>query len=155
MPDARRELHFESLEEITQDAEAMAAAERAGKLRQLGNWTLGQTSGHLAAWIDFGYDGIPLKIPWLMRVLVRPMKNRVINQPMRPGKNLPGVGGGTLATDLLPTEQGLDRLRRACNRAKAGPPKAPHPIFGRLTHEEWIKLNLRHAELHLSLLRPE
>ena len=26
---------------------------------------------------------------------------------------------------------------------------------GQLTHEQWIQLNLRHAELHLSFLLPE
>jgi hypothetical protein len=37
----------------------------------------------------------------------------------------------------------LERLRRE-------PPTGPHVIFGRLPHEDWIKLQLRHAELHLS-----
>ena len=30
-----------------------------------------------------------------------------------------------------------------------------HPIFGKLTHDEWIAINLRHAELHLGFQVPE
>ena len=37
------------------------------------------------------------------------------------------------------------RLRRSA-------PKDPNPLFGRLTHEQWVQLNLRHAELHLGNL---
>ena len=43
--------------------EQLAAAEREGRLRSVGNWTLGQTLGHLAAWADYSYDGVPLKVP--------------------------------------------------------------------------------------------
>jgi hypothetical protein len=155
MAEARRVLHFDRLDQVINDADALAAAERAGKLRQLGNWTLGQTCGHLAAWVDYGYDGIPMKIPWFVRILTRPMKNSVLNKPMKPGRNIPGVNAGTLAVDLLPTEVGVDRLRRACARLEAGPPATPHPLYGSLTAEEWKKLKLRHAELHLSFLRAE
>jgi hypothetical protein len=31
---------------------------------------------------------------------------------------------------------------------------ARHPVLGKLTHEEWTQLHLRHAELHLSFAVP-
>ena len=34
-------------------------------------------------------------------------------------------------------------------------PAKPNPVFGPLTHEQWIQLNLRHAELHLGFLVPQ
>ena len=40
-------------------------------------------------------------------------------------------------------------------RLQAEAPTAPNVIFGQLTHEEWIAINLRHAELHLGFLIPE
>jgi hypothetical protein len=33
---------------------------------------------------------------------------------------------------------------------KVEAPKNLNPIFGALTHEEWIKMNIGHANLHLS-----
>jgi hypothetical protein len=38
---------------------------------------------------------------------------------------------------------------------KTQAPTAPSPILGTLTHEEWIAMHLRHAELHLGFLIPE
>jgi hypothetical protein len=151
----RRVLHFDSLDQITTDANALAAAEKAGKLRKLGNWSLGQCCGHLAAWIDFSFDGIPIQLPWIAKFVLRRMKTRFLNQPMRPGGKIPRVPGGTLATEPLPIEQGLQKLHRACTRLKKTAPTRPHPIFGPMTHEEWKKLTLRHAELHLSFLRAD
>ena len=48
------------------------------------------------------------------------------------------------------TEQGLRSLRAAIERCQTENSRAEHPAFGKLTREEWDKLNLRHAELHMS-----
>jgi Protein of unknown function (DUF1569) len=151
----RRTLHFTNMDDIVRDAEKLAAAERKGKLRQLGNWTLGQASGHLAAWINYGFDGTPAKIPLIIRLFARPMRKKFIYKKMHPGGKLPKIPGGTLATDILPTDEGLARLRLACNRLKTDVPKIPNPVFGHLKADEWRNLHMRHAELHLSFLVPE
>jgi hypothetical protein len=74
---------------------------------------------------------------------------------MRPGVRIPGVAGGTLATDPVPLDERLGRFRRVLERLKAEAPTAPSPLFGPLTHEEPIAMNLRHAEVHLGFLIPE
>jgi hypothetical protein len=151
----RRMLRFESIEQAMAEAERLAAAERAGRLRQLGNWTLGQTLGHLAAWTVYGYTGAPLNVPFFIRWFLRLRKRRILYGPMRSGVRIPGVEGGTLATEPVPLEVGWGRFRRAMERLKVEAPTAPSPVFGRLTHEESIALNLRHMELHLGFLFPE
>jgi hypothetical protein len=158
MPDSshnRRQLHFKSIDDITSDAGALAQAERNKKLRQLGNWTLGQACGHLAAWIDYGYEGPPVKLSWLVKILARASRKKYIYKPMNPGGRLPRVPGGTLATEKLSTQEGLDRLQRACARLKSGAPKRKHFIFGPLKPDEWNNLEMRHAELHLSFFRTD
>jgi hypothetical protein len=150
-----RELHFGMIDDALADVPQLVAAERAGKLNRLGNWTLGQTLGHLAAWINFGFDGNPLNPPWFVKVLSRMMKKRFIyGKPMR-GFKIPKVPGGTLATELLSTDEGERRFRDAMERLRRGPPARPNPVFGALTHDEWINLHLRHAELHLGFLCPQ
>jgi hypothetical protein len=152
----RRDLHFVSLDQIVSDAEILAIAQKTGKLHEIGNWTLGQICGHLAAWMDYSFDGAPIKMPpWPIRMVMRVMKNRIIYKPMRPGAKIPGVPGGTAGTEVMPTEEGLERLRKAVARLQSSTPAAPHPIFGPLTHEEWKQLTLRHSELHLSFLRAD
>lgn len=151
----RRTLRFSSARDVLVDVEQLAAAERAGTLRRTGNWTLGQNLNHLAAWIHYSFDGFPLKPPPLIiRWLLKMQKNKFLNQSMHRGIKIPGVPGGTLAIEVVPTEEGLRRYSAAWQRLENNAPTQPSLIFGPMTHEEWIKLNLRHAELHLGFLHP-
>jgi hypothetical protein len=151
----RRTLRFETIDEALADAEAMSAAAREGRLRQLGNWTLGQILGHLATWVGYAYDGVPVTPPLLIRWIMRPMKKRFLYKGMPAGVRIPRTPGGTFGIDVLPLDAGLERYRQAYARLKAEAPQRRHPIFGELTHEEWIAGQLRHAELHLSFVRAE
>ena len=151
----RRVLRFESIDQVLAEVDRLAEAERAGRLKRLGNWTLGQTLGHLAAWAKFGYTGNPLRPPFFIRWFLRLRKRAFLYGPMRAGVKIPGVAGGTLATDPAPLDEALGRFRSVMERLKAEAPTAPSPIFGRLTHEEAVALNLRHAELHLVFLAPQ
>jgi hypothetical protein len=152
-PYACRTLHFAKIEEAMADADQLAAAERDGKLERAGNWTPGQIFNHVATWIDYAYDGTPLKIPFFIKFVARPFKNRFLYKPMRPGSKIPRVPNGTLATDVVPTEEALEHLRRAFTRLQSEAPAAPHPALGKLTHDEWKNLHLRNSELHFSFLK--
>ena len=151
----RRILRFESIDQVMADVDRLAEAERAGRLGRLGNWTLGQTLGHLACWAEYSYIGTPLKVPFLLRFILRGRKRRFLYQPMRAGVKIPGVTGGTLATAPMSLEAGLVRMRRIMERLKAEAPSKPQAIFGPMTHEEWVALHCRHAEMHLGFLVPE
>ncbi|MDB5288803.1 MAG: hypothetical protein JWL69_44 [Phycisphaerales bacterium] len=148
----RRTLHFSGIDGLRADVDRIVAAEVRGKARCLGNWCVGQNFGHVASWIDYSFDGVPMKVPFFVKLFLRPMKNRFIYKPMPAGRNIPKVPGGTLGTEPLPTEQGHAKLVRALDRLKAGPPNLPHLLFGMLTHDQWINTHLRHAELHLSFI---
>jgi Protein of unknown function (DUF1569) len=150
----RRILRFESIDQMLAEVDRLAEAERAGRLKRLGNWTLGQALGHLAVWAEYGYTGPPLKTPFFIRWLLRLRKQRFLHKPMPAGVKIPRVQGGTLATEPMPLEEALPRLRRAMERLRTTPPTIPHNFFGLLRHEEWIAMHLRHAELHLGFLVP-
>jgi hypothetical protein len=151
-----RTLKFTSLDDIRREAERIAAAERAGALRRSGNWTAGQTFGHLAAWIDFAFDGYPPQIrpPWFVRALAPLAKGRFLSKPLPRGFRIPKVEGGTVATEPLTLDEGLSRLTAALDRLERSAPTHPNPVFGPLTHEQWKQAHLRHAELHLGYLHP-
>jgi len=153
----RRELHFNTLDDLAAEVERVAAAERAGKLRRTGNWTAGQTLGHLATWINFAYDGYPpdMNPPWIVRFILKFQRAKFFKGPMPKGVRIPGVEGGTKGTEPLGLDEGLDRIRGAIARFKGAPPTKPNPIFGPLTHDEWKAMHLRHAELHLGFLHPQ
>jgi hypothetical protein len=151
----RRAVKFASPREALADADVIAAAEWAGKLRRTGNWTTGQTFGHLAAWIDYSFDGYPLIAPPEMAAKARAaLRTRVLDGRMMPGFHIPGVEGGTAGIEEFTLDEGLTRLRRAWRRIEGACPTKEHAFFGPMTHEEWIKLQLRHSELHHSFLHP-
>lgn len=151
----RRVLQFHSIDEALADVDRLVETERAGRLKRLGNWTLGQLLGHLAVWAEFSYTGSPLKPPFFIKWILRLRKRSFFKGALPVGVKIPGLEGGTLGTDLLPTDEAHARLRRVFERLKVEAPTVPNTIFGPLTHDEWIAINLRHAELHLGFLVPE
>jgi hypothetical protein len=152
----RRSLRFESFKQLWTDVERCAAAERAGRLRCTGNWTFGQILGHLASWASYPYDGYPrpMEPPWFIKLILKSRKKKYLWGEMPRGVRIPRVEGGTIGTEVVSTDEGLARLRRALERLDTAPPAAPNLIFGPLTHEEWRAINLRHAELHLGFVHP-
>jgi hypothetical protein len=152
----RRTLRFESIDDVLNEANRLVEAEREGRLTRVGNWPVGQTLGHLATWANFALDGYPDAViaPLPVRMILRLMRNRILTRGMTPGVKIHGIPGGTLGLDALPADEGLRRLRAALERLRGNAPTIPNPVFGRLTHEQWIQLNLRHAELHLGFHVP-
>ena len=151
----RRQLRFENFGEALADAERLAAAEAGGSLRQHGNWKLGQALGHVAAWASFPFEGYPemRRPPWAVRKVFALLKPWFLNRTFPAGISIPHAPGGTYATEEIPTEEALARLRKAYARLESQMPAEPNPAVGPLTHDEWIKMNLRHAELHQSFFQ--
>jgi hypothetical protein len=145
----RRVLRFQSIDEALAEANRLAEAERNGRLRRLGNWTLGQALNHLACWVEYSYTGTTLKVPFFIKWFLRLHKQKFLYGPMRSGARIPGVAGGTLATEPRSLEEGLAQMHRVMERLKVEAPTKPQLIFGQLSHQEWIALHLRHTELHL------
>jgi hypothetical protein len=152
----RRKLRFERFEDALRDAERLADAERLGTLRVTGNWELGQAIGHVAAWARFPLDGYPPlpRMPWFIRALIPLFKKSFLNRGLPAGANIGNLPGGTLATEPMETDLALRQLREAFGRLERQVPTQPNPVLGPLSHEDWIKLNLRHAELHFSFFHP-
>jgi hypothetical protein len=148
----RRELRFTTFSEVIADAERLAAAESAGTLKRLGNWTLGQAFNHIATWINFPFEGYPLQLtpPLWVKVMGRLMKKRLLAGGLRPGFRIPKIEGGTLGIEPISTADGLAKLRAAVARLDSTMPRVPNPVFGAISHDEWKKLHLGHAALHFS-----
>jgi hypothetical protein len=144
-------LTFQSFDEVLADAEKLVASSQT---RTLGNWPLSQLLTHLANAINKSIDGISGKVPFWVRILGRFLKGRVMNKGMSPGFKLPRE----VETRAFPVAASplvaLEMLRSAVGRLRQERMTVRHPVFGRLTHEEWIRFHLRHAELHLSFAVP-
>lgn len=152
--DGARELHFADLDSVAAEMDRIASADRERRVKQLGNWDAGTIFGHLATWIDYSFEGFPpdLNPPWIIRFILRFQKHKFMKGPMPRGVKIPGIKSGTFATEAVPLEEGVRHLRRSLERLKREKPTQRSVLFGELTHDEWIKGTLRHAELHMSYL---
>ncbi len=152
----RRQLRFNSIDEVLADVDRIVASGKAGTLRHTGNWTPGQAMGHVAAWINYGYDGFPMKPPpWPIRIILKVLVKGFLKNGLRPGVKIPGAKEGTYGTEQLSIDEGAAHLRTALMRLKNGEPaKFDSPGLGFMSEANRIKLTLRHAQLHLSFMHP-
>jgi len=152
----RRELSFHCTGCLREELDRIEAAQRAGTLVQGGNWTPGENFDHIALVWEFALDGPPAGagVPLLIR-LTGPLMKRWFTT----GKTLPaGFKIPKSAAYMEPRpgtsfDDGLRRLRRVLDRLDAGERMAQRsPAFGAMTHDEWMRLQLGHAQLHLGFL---
>lgn len=151
---AHRTLQFATIDEVLAEIDRIVAADKERKLVANGNWSPGEIMSHVAAWIEYGYQGYPMKRPpWIIRTLMRFMLKRVLRKGMPRGARIPGVKEGTYGIDDMKTQAAAERLRQAFLRLQSGEPAMyDSPAFGPMSHDDRIQLNLRHAELHLGYL---
>jgi hypothetical protein len=147
----RRELDFGSLDEVLADAERLVAFPGT---KILGNWPLSQLLTHLATMINGSIDGTSAKAPWFIRLVGPLLKGRVLKNKMSPGFKLPKDVEVRFFPAKTSPQEALEQLRTAVGRLQNERMTTRHPILGKLTHEEWTRLHLRHAELHLSFAIP-
>jgi hypothetical protein len=150
----RRTIRLSSLDELRSEVRGIATAERDRRVARLGNWSPGQCFDHLATWIDYAYGGQPaLPTPLFLRLAGPLLKPVFLSKGFPAGVRFP-VEGGTYGTADLPIDVAERRLCTAIDRLDSTEPPGRHPFLGRMSHEDWRRLHLRHAELHLSFLDP-
>ncbi|MFN0021110.1 MAG: DUF1569 domain-containing protein [Pirellulaceae bacterium] len=143
----RREVAYESLDDVLMDAEMVVANP---KTKMLGNWSLGQMLAHLAASLHMSIDGSDHRPPWYVR-LIGPILKRMVLRKMSPGFQLPKpVADKIISAEPVSPQEGLRLLQEAIKRFRADLSRQPHNVFGKLTGAEWHQLHLRHCELHMS-----
>ncbi|MBX9624907.1 MAG: DUF1569 domain-containing protein [Gemmataceae bacterium] len=152
----RRTLTFASLDEVVRDAEHLLAV----GYDKAGNWDLAQCCDHLASWLTYPVNGFP-RLPLLLRppfAIVRTLMGRkllakFLREGMPPGKmtmpqSVAAPGGDPAAA--------VGRLRDAAKRFRDhGGEYLPSPLFGKLTRDEALNVQLRHCAHHLSFLIPK
>jgi Protein of unknown function (DUF1569) len=153
----RRPLRFNDLDEVVRDAEGLLAK----GYDKAGNWDLAQVCGHLAEWLRFPVEGFP-KAPapiravfWVLRKTMGRKKlltyistgSFPAGKPTMP-ETVPPPGGDPRAA--------VEKLRGAAGRLKAHTgPIVPSPLFGPMTKDEAVRMQLVHCAHHLSFLVPK
>lgn len=155
---SRRNLSFHCTGCLKEDLARIEQAHQAGTLECTGNWTPGEVFDHVAKVWEFAFEGFPpdahVSLP--IRVFARIFKGKFTS-----GKTLPaGFKLDKRSAYMQPApgcafDVGLARLRRVVDRLDRGEQMTQSsPAFGRMHHDEWMRLHLGHAQLHLGFLHP-
>ena len=154
-PAGYRRLSFSSFRELVAELDRLERAHQEGRLRALGGWTPGQNLQHLARFLRFAIDGFPFTggLWAIAGRLIKPFLGRI---KARPGFKLPSRFSALEPDESVPFEQGLREMREQMARLTGGERmEAKSPILGALSHEQWTKIQLDHAAMHLGFLKPE
>lgn len=154
---ACRTLRFDSIDALAAEVDRLISAQHAGHLEAHGNWTPAQIFEHLAKFVEFSYEGFPFRAGLPLRAVSYALKwiawKRFVDFSLRPGYAVPKGGEALLPDEWADFDVAAERLQAALFRIKRGEPmRAPSPFEGRITHDQWVYVHLRHAELHLSFL---
>ena len=146
----RRALRFESMDDLLRDVEALDAA---GEREVCGNWTPAQIVEHVTIVMDRALDGFDTRLGLPMRIVGRLIKGRVLRKGMPAGLKIPAPIAYVRPAEDAGWPDAVAHLRSTIGRLQSERMTHPSPLFGPMTHDEWVQLHCRHAELHFSFMR--
>lgn len=150
-----RTLAFASFEDILAEVDRIESAGDAASTT--GNWSIGENCDHCAKFIRCACDGFDSLAPAPVRFIFRLMykKKAFGDQPIPAGFKLPEKASALLPTPGITDAEGLGELRKELKRVIAGKEMtAASPLFGSLTHEQWLIIQRKHCALHLGFIQP-
>lgn len=154
---ARRQLTFATLDEVIADAERLLATGYSAT----GKWDLSQVCRHLAEWLRFPVQGFPKMNPVfglifgiLRKTVGRKKLERYLDsksfpagKPTIPVTVFAAGGDAAEAVDLLKQQAVALKNHRGMIH--------PSPLFGAMTYDEAVQMQLIHCAHHLSFLVPK
>ena len=145
---SRRQLRFHGFEDVLVDVRRL----QASGCRPLRSWNLPQTCEHLRLSFEASIRGFGFESSWYVRIFLarfflrRTLRLRVIPERVRTGPAMVPAADSVADTAIAHLARAIDEF---CMHPG---PFAPHPIFGRMTRQEWEVFHLIHCEHHLSFL---
>lgn len=146
---------FSSLDEVVDQVEKL---HRDG-YRSWGKWNLAQTCEHLSDWMGYMIDGYPTA-PLPVRVMLGALRvtigRSMLRKILATGKM--SAGGPTMpqtvhAADGLDDEASLQRFKEMVKRFQSHTGDyCTSPLFGKLSAEQGLALQLVHCTHHLNFL---
>jgi hypothetical protein len=153
----RRAVRLQTVEDLQAEAERVAAAVAAGRVRALGNWSPAQVFWHVGRLIELSFDGFSWRYRRGPQWLTRPFRllawRWLIRLALRPGFRNPPEAAALEPPATVSWEEAAAYLRRQIERIPSGERMTQEAaVEGPYTHEQWLYIHLRHAELHLGFL---
>ena len=153
---SQRQLKFETLDQVNDETQRLLNSGYTA----VGHWNLAQVCGHLSDWMRFPMDGFPTPglpirvVLWLMKVTVgRRQLKKVLADGFSAG--LPTMPDTVKSPDAETDEQAVQKLADVIDRIQShNGAFHPSPLYGHMTREDLVRLQLAHCAHHLSFLQP-
>lgn len=149
----RRELHFDSFDDVIAEAELLAS----GETRVVGNHSFAEILHHLGLSFDTASGrATPPPAPFFMKLMRPLIRMMVLNdKPLSPGVKLPARGESFFwPRENFDVATEIAYLKEAVAHYQNNGHLENHPFFGKLSREQSDSLNLRHSALHLGFVHP-
>jgi catechol 2,3-dioxygenase-like lactoylglutathione lyase family enzyme len=156
----RRHVRLRTLEDLETEADRVTAAAAAGMVRPLGNWSPAQVLWHIGRLMELSFDGFPFRYrrgpEWITRLFRLLAWRWLIALAFRPGFKNPPEAATLEPERSLTLDVAAAYLKQQIARVHRGERMTQEcSVDGPYSHEQWIYIHLRHAELHLSFLAIE
>jgi hypothetical protein len=153
----RRRVRLATLDDLEREIDRITSAAAAGTVRPLGNWSPAQVLWHVGRLMELSFDGFPFRYrrgpAWITRLFRLLAWRRLIALTFCPGFRNPPEAATLEPEPLLSLEGAAAYLERQLARVRGGERMTREcSADGPYTHEQWIYIHLRHAELHLGFL---
>jgi Protein of unknown function (DUF1569) len=153
----RRPIRLPTLDDLALEADRVVAAAAAGSVRPLGNWSPAQVLWHIGRLMECSFDGFPFRYrrgpTWITRLFRLLAWRWLIALAFRPGFQNPPEAATLEPEPSVSLVEATAYLKRQIARVRAGERMTQEcSVEGPYTHDQWVYIHLRHAELHLSFL---
>lgn len=156
-PTTRRMVRLHTIDDLAAEIDHITQAVEAGKVRPLGKWSPAQVLWHIGKLIELSFDGFPFRYRrgpqwlirllrllawrWLIRLAFRPgFQNPPEASVLEPDPALALAGAAAYLREQIARIRSREQMTQACSAE------------GPYSHQQWLYIHLRHAELHLSFL---
>jgi hypothetical protein len=148
MTPGRRSISYQSFQEIMPDVDRLLNGHTT-----VGRWSMAQICRHVATVMRRVVD-LPASTPHDPSQLVSDEQKRQVFESNMIPESLPGPPE-LMPPERLDVHQEVEGLRHAIAHYTASPgPVIKHRLFGKLSKDEWDRLQLMHAAHHLSFVVP-
>jgi len=148
------------MDDLLAEVDRIAAAAASGKVRSLGNWSPAQVVWHIGKLIELSIDGFPFRYrqgpEWITRLIRFVSWRGLIKLAFRPGFDNPPEAAVLEPDPEIDFGVAANYLREQIRRIERGERMTQASgVEGPYSHDQWVHIHLRHAELHLGFLTME
>ena len=150
--DARRALKLDCLRDSVTEVRRL----QENGYSRVGEWSLSQACQHLSKTLQMSMEGAPFSVPFFLKPVARFLffRRMMDGKPIRLSVKadpyfLPNEVGSDSEADIAEYEQLVSQVM--ADETDLIP---NHPVFGKVSKDEWRKFHAWHAAHHLSFLVP-